>query len=114
MTNTHTFQVDLAVRYGLEEAILLEWLAHNLTPEAAGDAWYARGGESWLRLSIRQLQAEFPYLSGYVLKRSLACLEANCLVKSDTEDTMLGLRKSKYTSYALTPKGSEVCGGEAQ
>lgn len=109
----HIVKVSLAVRYGLEEAILLKWFAKNLEPEQARDFWYARGGEYWLRLSIRQLQAEFPYFSSYVLKRTLASLEAFQLLKTEIDADGLGvLRKSKYMSYGLTSKAREVLEGE--
>lgn len=113
MDKIHTLKVSLAVRYGLEEAILLKWLARNLEPEQASDSWYARGGEAWLRLSIRQLQAEFPYMSSYILKRTLASLEASQLLKTEIDAEAMGLlRKSRYINYSLTLKGYEVLQNE--
>lgn len=75
----HTFNVDVATEYGLEEAILLEnlyfWCKKN---EANGKL---KDGKPWTYNSVRAFNILFPYISPAKITRALKTLEENGLIE---------------------------------
>lgn len=104
----HIFDVDVAARYGAPEADMLQWFASVLDNGAACDDCYTQEGECWIKLCTRQLQAEFPYHTPYVLRSALSNLVDYRLLKTDGAAKNVQGRKRKFVSYALTHKGYEL------
>lgn len=76
----HSFNVEIATKYGLEEAIILEniyfWCKKN---EANG---HLIEGQVWTYNSVKAFNELFSYLSPAVITRALKNLETNGLLKT--------------------------------
>ena len=96
----HSFNVEIATQYGIEEAILLEniafWCFHN----KANDKHF-HNGDYWTYNSSKAFLELFPYMSEDKIQRTLKNLVRHELIKTDV------LNKSAYDRtkwYALTEK----------
>lgn len=103
----HILPVELAVRYGMEEALLLQGLADYMSGLRSGEECVLREGRLWLMVSLRQLQAEFPYMSTYLIRRTLDSLTWEKLL-DQTELEPGKLRRRRINGYALTSKAMEL------
>lgn len=100
----HHFNVELATRYGILEAVLLNhlqfWIRKN---EANGTNYY--DGNYWTYNSVKALGILFPYASQNKIRNSLKRLEEEGLIITGNYN------KSAYdrtTWYALTEKGKSI------
>lgn len=100
----HSFNVEFAVKYGLNEAILFEnilfWCLHN---KANDKSFY--DGCYWTYNSINAFKELFPYLTLYGIKNSLKKLEEEKLIKTGNYN------KSNYDRtmwYAITELGYSI------
>ena len=66
----HSFNVEIAIKYGIEEAILFKnisfWIKKN---RANNENYYAN--TYWTYNSIRAYKELFPYLTTYQIKQAL-------------------------------------------
>lgn len=100
----HHFNVELATRYGILEAVLLNhlqfWIRKN---EANGTNYY--DGNYWTYNSVKALGILFPYASQNKIRNALKRLEEEGLIITGNYN------KSAYdrtTWYALTEKGKSI------
>lgn len=100
----HSFDIEIAKEYGIEEAILLKhidyWVYKN---EANGKNFY--DGYYWTYNSIKAFKELFPYMSEKKIRNALNKLIENGLIitgcyNSDVRDRTLW--------YAITEKGKSI------
>ena len=100
----HHFDIDLAVKYGILEAILLNhfdfWIKHN---EANG-VNYA-DGNYWTYNSVKALQELFPYVSERKIRYAIDHLKAEDLLISSQRNAA---NYDRTMWYALTEKGKSL------
>ena len=52
----HSFSVEVALRYGLAEAIVLQCLGRWLKERTTDSDYILHDGQGWLRLTLKQFQ----------------------------------------------------------
>lgn len=77
----HSFNVELAIKYGIEEAILIENFAFWIKKNAANNKNYI-DGEYWTYNSAKALEELFPYMNLKKVQRTLIKLEELKIFKS--------------------------------
>lgn len=77
----HSFNVELAIKYGIEEAILIENFAFWIKKNAANNKNYING-EYWTYNSAKALEELFPYMNLKKIQRTLIKLEELKIFKS--------------------------------
>ncbi len=103
-----TFIVEHAIRYGLDEAIILSTLAQWLVDKGHADFCYEQEGIKWLRLSMAQFQAELAYMSPYRIRTALEALLCAKLIRTEELEQPFVARRRRLVGYALTEKGYEA------
>ena len=100
----HHFNVDIAVKYGIAEAVMLNnlwhWIKHN---EANGKNFY--DGDYWTYNSIKAFEKLFPYMSTRNIRTVLKHLIEADLIKTGNYN------RSEYDRtlwYAFTANGKAV------
>lgn len=78
----HSFNVELAMKYGIEEAILIENFAFWIKKNAANGVNYV-DGEYWTYNTAKALEELFPYMNLKKIQRILVKLEELKILKSD-------------------------------
>ncbi len=78
----HSFNVELAMKYGIEEAILIENFAFWIKKNAANGVNYVNG-EYWTYNTAKALEELFPYMNLKKIQRILVRLEELKILKSD-------------------------------
>lgn len=101
----HSFDVDIAKEYGVNEAIVLRhfqfWILHNKANETN---FYE--GRHWTYNSRKALSEIFPYFSVDQLVRIINKLvDAGILMKGNFNDNKM----DRSLWYAFTDKGLELC-----
>lgn len=94
----HSFNVEVAQRYGIEEAILLENLFWWCEKNRANGKHYIQG-KYWTYNSAKAFAELFPYMSPAKIRRTLVGMEEKGLIISDN------FNENKYDQtkwYALT------------
>ena len=100
MTN-HMFSPQLAVKIGVNGALLLEYIIFWNDQNAISKTNFYDGC-FWIRKSIKELHTIFPYLSQRIISNTLDKLELDGYIKtSDYNDSIFD--KTKW--YAVTKKG---------
>jgi len=101
----HSFDVDVAVSYGIEQAVLLHdmffWVKKN---EANNTNFF--NGRYWTFNSVKAFTELYPYMSVQKLRTTLKKLEENDLIMKGN------FNKSPYDRtcwYTLTDKGLSIC-----
>lgn len=101
----HSFDVDLAVEYGVTEAILLNHLYFWIEKNRANERHY-HDGLYWTYNSVRAFNEIFPYLSTKKINNALKHLEREgLLVKGNYNET----KYDRTLWYALTNMGISIC-----
>ena len=77
----HSFNVELAIKYGIEEAILIENFAFWIKKNIANNKNYVNG-EYWTYNSAKALEELFPYMNLKKIQRTLTKLEELKIFKS--------------------------------
>lgn len=100
----HTFDVDIAVEYGLNCAIILEnlnfWIAKNEANEVNfHDGYY------WTYNSVKAFKKLFPYISERQISSALSKLEENGIIVTGNYNTV-AYDRTKW--YAITKKGKSI------
>lgn len=107
MYKDFSFPTELALRYGVTEAIVLQHFADRLDDPLDEDVEQGNNS-SWLKLSFQQLQADIPFLSLFKIRKAIEMLN-HCkliLICDMEENETLKRRGNLY--YGLTKKGYEV------
>lgn len=94
----HSFNVDLAAKYGIEEAIILENLAFWIKKNGKNGKNFVEG-EYWTYNSATAFQELFPYMGIKKIQRSLAKLEDAGVLKSSNFNK-LKIDKTKWYTIA--------------
>lgn len=103
----HSFNIGIAVKYGMLEAVLLEHLSFWIAKNKANGVNF-QDGYYWTYNSTKALAELFPYVSKNTISRALHHLEKEGLLISGNYN------KSAYdrtTWYALTEKGVLILQG---
>lgn len=104
----HSFAVEQAIRYGLCEAIVLRGLALWLDTRQDDEDCFVKDGKVWLKLTMKQLQSELPYISPFKIKAALDVLRQEKLILMCDRELNSTLIRRKFMCYALTDKGYEL------
>lgn len=104
----HSFSVEVAVRYGLTEAVILQCLSKWLIERTEDADYGVQNGCAYLRLTVKQFQGELPYFSPFKIKTALDNLQAYKLItiRDDAFNEVLVRRRSM--SYSLTGLGQAL------
>lgn len=98
----HSFSVEFAERFGIVEALLLDYFffwINNSQKKKEKDKYHA--GRYWVYGSVRKIAEAHPYLSYSKVHRALKKLEEAGAIKTDTFNKM---GWDKTTWYTLTDK----------
>lgn len=101
----HSFNVGLAVKYSMVEALLLYSFAHWTRLNAANEHNY-HDGRYWTYNKLTALQKYYPYLGIKALRGALKKLEKNGLIIRGCYNK---LKFDRTTWYALTDLGLKEC-----
>ena len=96
----HSFSVEFAERYGIVEALLLDYFffwINNSQKKKEKDKYHA--GRYWVYGSVRKIAEAHPYLSRAKVHRALKKLEEAGAIKTDAFNKMCW---DKTTWYTLT------------
>lgn len=85
----HSFDVELATLYGIEEAIIIENLAFWIKKNIANEKNFIEG-EYWTYNSAKAFNELFPYMNSRKISRVLEKLESKKIIKSGN------FNKAKY------------------
>ena len=103
-TEKHYFYVDLALRYGVNAAILLDnihfWISKN---KANGTNFH--DGYTWTYNSIEALSKQFPYLSAKQIRTALLKLKDEGIIITGNYSNNAF---NRTTWYALTEYGESI------
>ena len=101
---THSFNVEIAKKYGMPCAVILEyirfWISKN---EADGRNYY--DGYFWTYASLRELAERFPYLTWDQVRRSIEKLRNDGVITSGNFNKR-GFDRTLW--YTITRKGWEL------
>ena len=101
----HTFEVEIAVKYGINAAIILQNIAFWVKKNEANDSNYF-DGRYWTYNSIKAFHELFPYLSERQIKTAIDKLTSEELIITGNYNAN---RRDQTLWYALTDKGeSEI------
>lgn len=100
----HHFDVDLAVRYGVAEAVLLNHLEYWIEHNRANQKNFFEGCY-WTFNSNRALREIFPYLSEKKIRNALNHLQEEGLILTGNFNK---LAYDRTLWYALTEKGESI------
>lgn len=102
----HYFNVEIAAKYGIMDATVLQSLAYWLQKNV-NNKNNIHDGMAWTFNSVRKMLEYFPYLTYNQLASSLRRLEKNGLVQTSNYNKM-GYDRTKW--YTLTALGEAVTG----
>lgn len=75
----HSFDIKLAAKYGILEAVLIEYFRSRLIEsEIKGE--YFQDDRYWVRISITALQKEFSYVSCKTIRNAVEKLVKNAVL----------------------------------
>lgn len=100
----HHFDVDLAVRYGMAEAVLLNHLEYWIEHNRANQKNFFEG-RYWTFNSNKALREIFPYLSEKKIRNALNHLQEEGLILTGNFNK---LAYDRTLWYALTEKGKSI------
>ena len=100
----HRFQVELAMEYGIEEAILIENFVHWIQKNKANNKHY-HNGRYWTYNSAKAFAEQFPYMNESKIKRIVSRLvETGVLMKGNYNENQY----DRTCWYAFTDKGFAI------
>lgn len=98
------FQSQLAARFGVYEAVMLNYLWEELQ-NTIGTPDFHRRGQYWIRCSVRGFTAALPYLSEYRVKAVLRRLiERGLLQRGEFNEYPF----DRTAWYSFTPYGLKI------
>lgn len=77
----YLFSEKIAIRYGVNRAIFMQFLWNILNPERRNEKIRKINGERWYRCSVQMIHGYLPYLSKNQIKRTISFLVENNLLK---------------------------------
>lgn len=96
--------MELAVAYGIEEAILIENFVHWIQKNKANNKHY-HDGRYWTYNSAKAFAEQFPYMNESKIKRIVAKLvDAEVIMKGNFNDNQY----DRTCWYAFTDKGTAI------
>lgn len=101
----HSFDTDVAKKYGIPAAILLQHFAFWIAKNEANDQNYY-DGNYWTYNSVKAFETLFPYLSTMQIRSALKKLVDEGLVITGNYNQM---KYDRTLWYALTEKGKSIC-----
>ena len=101
----HNFDVDIAVKYGLLEAILFENIVYWVNKNRA-NGMHFHDGLYWTYNSSKAFSEIFPYASSRTISRALHHLRDEGLIAMGNYNTS---SYDRTTWYAVTEKGNSIC-----
>lgn len=100
----HSFSVEIAQKYGIEEAIILEniyfWILKNKANKK-----HEKDGQTWTYNTQVAFTKLFPYMNRSKIQRVMAKLEKEGLINKGNYNVA---KYDKTTWYSLTPYGSTL------
>lgn len=99
----HSFNIELAEKYGIEEAILIENIAFWIRKNIANNKNYMEG-EYWIYNSSKAFSELFPYINSKKIQRALNKLEQLNVIKSGNFNKLSYDRTKWYCIVDLTIK----------
>lgn len=114
MQQKQSFPVEVAVRYGLENAILLQCLGDWLIERRQDTDYRELNGRGWLRIAFKQFQGAIPYLSPFKIQSALDSLVADRLLLCRDIREELGYKKRRVLCYSLSEIGWSFLEQEAE
>lgn len=106
MADSHQFNIEHAMRYGMAEAVLLDHFNFWLTKNRANDHNHY-DGLWWTYNTVKAYSELFPYLTPSKIKSALAHLEEEGIIVSGNYNKVK-FDRTKW--YALTEKGWALFG----
>ncbi len=100
----HSFNVEIATKYGMLEAILLEHLNFWISKNKANKANFY-DGNYWTYNSTKALAELFPYVSSNTISRALRHLKEEGLILFGNYNK---ISYDRTTWYAITEKGNSI------
>ena len=101
----HSFDIDVAKKYGMLEAILFNYFVFWISKNEANGAHF-HDGRTWTYNSIRAFCELFPYASKGRIDRALTHLEKDGIIVTGNYNQS-AYDRTKW--YALTDFGSSIC-----
>lgn len=74
----HYFDEEIAVKYGLESAVVYEYIKIRCARNK-----HIINGRSWTRISLEKFKNVFPYFSEYTIARAIDTLNDNFVIEID-------------------------------
>lgn len=100
----HRFQMELAMAYGIEEAILIENFVHWIDKNKANNKHY-HDGRYWTYNSAKAFAEQFPYMNESKVKRVIAKLvEDGVIMKGNYNENQY----DRTCWYAFTDEGASI------
>lgn len=102
MTMNHSFDVELAEKIGLHEAIILQYISNCIEVNRSKNQYWGYGNW-WVRMPMSSLIENFPYLTARQMGYSIEKLKNSGHILSANHN------ENKYDQtkwYALTEKGA--------
>lgn len=100
----HSFDPEIATKYGVHEAVLLQfihfWIEHNKANEV-----HYNDGHYWMYNSVKAFGKQFPYMSSHVIRSALKKLEDEGLILTGNYNVT---GYDRTTWYTLTQIGENV------
>ena len=106
--DTHSFGIDIATEYGIEEALLLGYVYHWVCRNQEKGTNF-HDGKYWTFDSRRALAKKFPYMSEHKIYRILSKLIKQGLILTGNFNK---LGKDRTTWYTLSDKGLSLFNGD--
>ena len=100
----HSFNVEIAIKYGMVEAVLLEHLNFWILKNKANKANFY-DGNYWTYNSTKALAELFPYVSSNTISRALRHLKEEGLILFGNYNK---ISYDRTTWYAITEKGNSI------
>ena len=105
---THSFGIDIATEYGIEEALLLGYVYHWVCRNKEKGVNF-HDGKYWTFDSRRALGEKFPYISPSKIYRAFNHLEKEGLLLTGNYNK---IGRDRTTWYTLSEKGLSLFDGE--
>ena len=106
--DTHSFGIDIATEYGIEEALLLGYVYHWVCRNQEKGTNF-HDGKYWTFDSRRALAKKFPYMSPSKIYRAFNHLEKEGLLLTGNFNK---IGRDRTTWYTLSEKGLSLFDGE--
>lgn len=101
----HSFDVDIAVKYGMLEAVMINNFAYWISKNMANEKHF-HDGRYWTYNTVSAFEELFPYASKKQIRNALEHLRTEGLIETGNYNEKAFDRTLWYT---FTPKGFSIC-----